>query len=104
MKNNKKRNIIYIKYTKLLSKRNNKNNNDILRHYLSKWNDKTHKLNDREDKLENALDILDKKQIINDVDIINKVMVLKKLYHDLPLVRAKYFIQKISKAIPYFTE
>ena len=97
MKNNKKRNIIYIKYTKLLSKRNNKNNNDILRHYLSKWNDKTHKLNDREDKLENALDILDKKQIINDVDIINKVMVLKKLYHDLPLVRAKYFIQKIKE-------
>ena len=97
MKNNKIKNIIHIKYSKLLPKRNDKNNNDILKHYLQKWRNKTHKLNEREDKLENALNILDKKQLVDDADTLNKIMILKKLYHDLPLVRAKYFIQKIKE-------
>ena len=97
MKNNKKKKIIHIKYSELLPKRNDRNNNDILKHYLQKWRNKTHKLNEREDKFENALNILDKKQLIDDADTLNKIMILKKLYHDIPLVRAKYFIQKIKE-------
>ena len=37
IKNNKRKTIIYHKYTKLLPKINDKNNNEIIQKYLNKW-------------------------------------------------------------------
>ena len=44
-----------------------------------------------------ALDKITKKQTVNDVNDITNVFLLKKLYNDIPLVRAKYFLQKIKE-------
>ena len=96
IKNNKKRTIIYHKYTELLPKRNEKNNNDILKKYFFKWKDNTYKLNKREESFNNALNIISQKQTLNDANNINGVMIVKKLLHDIPLVRAKSFIEKIK--------
>ena len=51
----------------------------------------------RDDRLRNALDNITKRQLINDTNNLKRIMILKKLNHDLPLVRAKYFFQKIRK-------
>ena len=97
LKKNKKTTIIYEKYIKLLPKRNEKSSNFLLKNYLKKWKDNTDKLNRRDDKMRTALDNLTKKQTVNDVNDITNVFLLKKLYNDIPLVRAKYFLQKIKE-------
>jgi hypothetical protein len=97
MKNNKKNNAIFSKLSDLLPKINNTNNNNKLKNYLQKWKKISDKLNDRDDAFNKAMNIMDIKYTLNQTDAINKAMVLKKLYHDLPLVRAKFFIQKIRE-------
>ena len=97
LKNNKKKELRYIKISKLIPKLNEKNNNEILKKYLLKWKDNANKLNKRESLLKNALNTIDRKQNLNYVDNINKVMILKKLFHDIPLIRAKSFIHKIKE-------
>ena len=97
IKTNKKNELRFIKISKLMPKRNEKNNNDILQKYLLKWKDNINKLNEREIKFQNALNIIDKRQDKNYIDSINTAMILKKLFHDIPLVRAKSFIQKIKQ-------
>ena len=97
LKKNKKTTIIYEKYIKLLPKRNEKSSNFLLKNYLKKWKDNTDKLNRRDDKMRTALDNITKKQTVNDVNDITNVFLLKKLYNDIPLVRAKYFLQKIKE-------
>ena len=75
---------------------NTKNNNKILTKYLSQWKNVTNKLNQRENKFKNALNIMDRRQIINSAIDINNSMLIKKCAHDIPLVRAKLFLQKIK--------
>ena len=96
-KDNKKNTITYEKLIDLLPKMNEKNNNIILKKYLIKWINNVDKLNDREDKLKNALDTISKKQDLKNVEDINRIMIIKKLFHDIPLIRAKYFIQRIRE-------
>ena len=96
VKDNKKKTVIYEVLTKLLPKTNEKHNNNLLRDSFDKWHENVYKLNKRENRLKNALDTITKRQYERDVDNMNKVMVLKKLFHDLPLVRAKYFFQRIK--------
>ena len=95
LKNNKEKNISN-KYKNLLPKINTKNNNKILSKYLSKWNNISTKLNNRENKFKNALNIIDKRQVINSANDINNVMLIKKFEHDIPLIRAKLFLKKIK--------
>ena len=97
IKTNKKKTTIIIEYTKLLPKINEKNNKDILKKYFLKWKDNVDKINIRENKLKIALNTLCKREDINDINNINTVMILKKLFHDLPLIRAKSFINKIKQ-------
>ncbi len=76
LKNNKEKNISN-KYKNLLPKINTKNNNKTLSKYLSKWNNISTKLNNRENKFKNALNIIDKRQVINSANDINNVMLIK---------------------------
>ena len=96
VKDNKKKTVIYEVLTKLLPKTNEKHNNTLLKDAFNKWRENVYKLNKRENNLRHALDTITKKQLVNDVENVNKAMLLKKLFHDLPYARAKYFIQKIK--------
>ena len=93
---NKMRNIIS-KYSNLLPKINDINNKNKLKNYFQKWKNKNDILTKREDKFGKAIDLIDKKMTKNDVDSLSKALVLKRLFHDLPLVRAKNFFQKIRE-------
>ena len=96
IKNNKKQTIIYHKYSNLMLKINKKNNNDIIKMYILNWRNITNRMNERESKLNNALKTISLKQDYKDVVTINSIMILKKLFHDIPLIRAQSFIYKIK--------
>ena len=74
-----------------------KKDNLLLRKYLLRWKKITNKKKARDDKFRNALNIIDKRQVINYANDIDKIMTIKKLIHDMPYVRAKLFLQKIKK-------
>ena len=97
VKDNKKKTVIYEVLTKLLPKTNEKHNNNMIKGYFDKWRENAFKLGKREDKLKKAFDNITKRSLINDVNNVNRIMVLKKLFHDLPRVRALSFFEKIKK-------
>ena len=97
LKNDKKKVIRHTTIIKIITERNQNNNNNILNNYFLKWRDNVDKLIDRDERFRNALDLITLKQTINDVDNINRAMTLKKLLHDIPLVRAKFFLDKIKE-------
>ena len=96
VKDNKKKTVIYEVLTKLLPKTNEKHNTNLLKNAIDKWHENALLLNKRENRLKNALDTITKKQLVNDVNNVKRAMVLKKLFHNLPYARAKYFMQKIK--------
>ena len=97
IKENKKNTNIYLKYSKLITKINEKNNNNILKKYLLKWKNNLYKIKNRENKLEKALNAISNRLKINGTDYINSAIIIKKLFHDIPLIRAKAFINKIKE-------
>ena len=97
VKDNKKKTLISKTLIKLLPKTNEKNNNLLLKDVLNKWKEKANKLKNREDKMKKALDLLNKKQKLNDIDTLNNTMILKKLMHDIPYMRAKQFFKNIKQ-------
>ena len=96
VKDNNKKTLISQIYMKLLPKTEAKNNNILLRNYLKKWSDKAEKLKDRDNKMKDALDLINQKQKLNDINTLYKVMLLKKLFHDIPYIRAKQFFKNIK--------
>ena len=97
VKTNKKKTVIYEVLINLIPKTNEKQNNNLLKDYFNKWRDNVNKINERENKLKYALDAISTRQTIIDMIALNKIMLLKKLFHDLPLIRAKAFFQKIKE-------
>ena len=96
-KDNKKKTLISNSLLKLLPKINDINNNLLLKNAFDKWKNKADKLKDRENVMKEALDLLNKKQMLNDIDTLKNAMILKKLFHDIPYIRAKQFFQKIRE-------
>ena len=92
----RKKNIIDI-LENILPERNDRNNHVIIIFYLRKWKLKTKKLRDRQNKLDNALDIFNIKDINKNIDIINNVMLVKKIFTNIPKIRAKLFLNKLKK-------
>jgi hypothetical protein len=58
-------------------------------HYLRKWNNIAKKLKERDDTLEDALKNISERNLLFDTSTINHVFTLKKIIHDLPLLRSK---------------
>ena len=85
------------KLNNIIPKRENNNKEIILRKYFLKWIEKTNKINERENKMKNALDALNKKIIKSDVEKINSVFLIKKLTHDIPYIRSKLFFNNLKK-------
>ena len=97
VKYNKKRTLISKTMIKLIPKTDNKYNTLLLKNALNNWRDKVNKLNDRENKMNEALDLINKKQKLNDIATLDNVFTIKKLFHDLPYIRAKQFFEKIKQ-------
>ena len=97
VKDNQKKTIIYGVLVQLLPKTNQKRNNNLLKDFFEKWRSNVHNMQKRENKLKEAMDNISKRQLVNDLNDARRIMVLKKLFHDVPMVRAKYFLEKIKK-------
>jgi plasmid stabilization system protein ParE len=68
-----------------------------LKFYTRKWNDKVNKLKERDDKFDNALKVLDKKSLVDNVNTIADVSETTKICRALPLARATDFFNKLRK-------
>ena len=97
LKDNKKKTIIHKSLIKLVQKTDDKYNILLLKNAIEKWRDKAEKLKDRENKIEKAFDLIDKKQKLNDLNTLDNGLLIKKLLHDLPYIRAKQFLQIIKQ-------
>ena len=68
-----------------------------LRHYLNKWNNKARKLKERDDKLNDALNHVDKRVLINSIDTISNACVTKQVVRAVPLGRIQDFLDRLRK-------
>ena len=97
LKDTKKKTIIHKTLIKLLPKTNDIYNTLLLKNAMENWRNKAIKLKDRDNKIEKAFNLINKKQKLNDLNTIDNVLILKKLLHDLPYIRAKQFFQNIKQ-------
>ncbi len=97
VKENKQKTVIYEVLVKLLPKTNEKRNNTLIRDFFDKWRNNSYQLREREKRLEYALDNITKRQTINDLDTTRRIMILKKLFHDVPRIRAREFLEKVRQ-------
>ena len=67
-----------------------------IKNYLNKWNDKVKKLKKRENKLKKGLDEIEKRQLINDINTIADVELIKQVLHSIPVARAYDFFDKLK--------
>ena len=67
-----------------------------LKYYLNKWNDKSKKLKNRENKLKKGLEEIEKRQLINDINIIADAEITQRLLHSIPVARAYNFLDKFK--------
>ena len=71
----------------------------LLKYYLNKWNNKARRLKEREDKLRKAMNQLEKRQLIKDVDTVADVEVTKRVTDAVPVARAYDFFDKLRDII-----
>ena len=91
-----KKKVKFIDNIKVISHKRTKDNKLKVRKYLLRWKKISNKKKERDNKFRNALNIIDKRQIIDQANDINKIMTINKLIHDIPFIRAKAFIKKIK--------
>ena len=97
LKEDKRKENILDKLYNIIPKRENSNNDIILRKYLLNWLEQIKKTNEREKKMKNALNTIDKKIIKSDLEKIKSVFLIKKLTHDIPYIRSKLFLNNLKK-------
>ena len=71
--------------------------NNLLREYFDRWRNNALKLTDKERRLKEVMDILDKLRKKNAADAVSDASLVKKLLHDLPLIRALGFLRKLKR-------
>ena len=84
---------------KIFGEQDDRNNDKIKRRYLLRWIEKTRRLRDRENKLNDALNEIEKRQLINDVNVIANASLIKKFNDSIPVARAYDFFDKIRDMI-----
>ena len=92
-----RKNNIVVLLEKILPSRNDKNEYDLLERYFQKWKLNSKKLNKREIKFKKALGIIEKKDYKKNINMANNIMLVKKIFNDIPKIRAKLFINKLRK-------
>ena len=66
-----------------------------LKHSLRKWNNIKNIMNDKDNAIENIVDIIDTRQKIISAEVINNACIVKKLFKTIPKIRALYFFDKL---------
>ena len=72
-------------------------NKRLLREYLDRWRNITKALIDRDNALNDMMDLLDKLRKKNDANTLADASLLKKFLHDYPLIRALGFLKKLKE-------
>lgn len=76
---------------KMLPERNDKNGHDTIVKYLGRWKLNAEKLRERQEKFKKALETIEKRDLIRNVNRINAAMLMKKLFSDIPKLEPNYF-------------
>ena len=76
----------------------------LLKFYLEKWNNKVRRLRDRDNKLLKAMDQMDKRQLINDVDTVANVETTKRFRDCIPVARAYDFFKTVRERVRRLSE
>ena len=95
-KDKNRKNDIVIMLEQILPQINEKNNKDIILNYFKKWKLNSKKLAKRENKFKKALDIIETKDFSKNLEIVNNVMLVKKIFTNIPKIRAKLFLNKLK--------
>ena len=91
-----KKNERVVMLKKMLPERNDKNGHDTIVKYLGRWKLNAEKLRERQEKFKKALETIEKRDLIRNVNRINAAMLMKKLFSDIPKIRAKLFLHKLK--------
>ena len=89
-----KKNQRVVMLKKMLPERNDKNGHDTILKYLGRWKLNAEKLRERQNKFKKALETIEKRNLIDKTKIINAASLMKKLFNDIPKIRAKLFLEK----------
>ena len=92
-----KKNQRVVMLKKMLPERNDKNGHDTILKYLGRWKLNAEKLRERQNKFKKALETIEKRNLIDKIKIINAASLMKKLFNDIPKIRAKLFMEKLKK-------
>ena len=91
-----KKNERVVMLKKMLPERNDKNGHDTILKYLGRWKLNAEKLRERQNKFKKALETIEKRDLITKVNRINAAILMKKLFNDIPKIRAKLFLNKLK--------
>ena len=91
-----KKNERVVMLKKMLPERNDKNGHDTILKYLGRWKLNAEKLRERQNKFKKALETIEKRDMIQKVNIINASILMKKLLNDIPKINAKIFLNKLK--------
>ena len=97
LKENKKKENIKNKLIIIIPKFERQNQKGSLKYYLHKWINQVGKKIERENKLMQAMDEINKRKLINNTNKITSVNIIKKIFHDIPYGGAKIFFKKLRE-------
>ena len=92
----RKKNILDI-FNYILPEINDRNNYDAIEKYFGKWRTKAKKMKEREKKINEVMEMINRNDLNNNLDLINNVMLVKKIFNNIPKIRAKLFLRKLKK-------
>ena len=75
----------------------NRNTIALLHHTIKRWRDKVSKIRERDDKINKALNVLDKNVLTNTVAHLADAFLVKKFQDTIPAARAVDFFDKVNK-------
>ena len=75
----------------------NRNTIALLHHTIKRWRDKVSKIRERDDKINKALNVLDKNVLLNTVAYLADAFLVKKFQETIPAARAVDFFDKVNK-------
>ena len=82
---------------KALRNTNKKNNLFKLSNYLKRWLNQTKKILKRENTVKKIGEVINARKVIIALKTLNSVSLMKKLFHDIPRIRALDFFNKLKK-------
>ena len=86
---------------KVFGNQDDRNNDKIKRRYLNKWLDKVRRLRDRENKLNDAMDEIQKRQLIYDTNIFADICLTKRFKDSIPVARLYDFFDRLRNIDKY---